>query len=84
MDDILRSWTNSDRVMLLPLGKLSGIVDAYIKGKDSKTAHMAKAEMNIWNGKDIDKVRNIEGFPIGSDEDIIALRPVLRRAESVY
>ena len=23
--------------------------------------------------EDIDKVRNIEGFPIGSDEDIIAL-----------
>ena len=22
---------------------------------------------------DIDKVRNVEGFPIGSDEDIIAL-----------
>ena len=23
--------------------------------------------------EDLDKVRNIEGFPIGSDEDIIAL-----------
>lgn len=32
--------------------------------------------------EDIDKVRNIEGFPIGSDEDIIALSdaPFIRLA----
>lgn len=32
--------------------------------------------------EDIDKVRNIEGFPIGSDENIIAL-PIEQIEESV-
>ena len=37
--------------------------------------------------EDLDKVRDIEGFPIGTDEDIIALSdaPLLHRLpESVY
>lgn len=65
-------WKSSCRPLRISRNGLNEIVQvplAQFRNESEETA----MERRKLTKEDIDKVRNIEGFPIGTDEDIIAL-----------